>query len=761
MSQKQKAGKSRQARRRERQKNKKNTPVNKPAVVQAPVDKAKFVRKERAKKIPGAGLPKIEESSGQNMNIPVSTEPVLSNLALAVQGAMQEVVANGFEAWAEGQGTNGAAFYAYVYLTQILFSYSSNTVPQSISVPLWLDVLGCALLPHTINLGQGKISYSFLTDTTYPARLPYNTPALNGSYWLAASDPGGVEVDGFISMQAPATYSEALGQASYQLLCKFISNKDEWPGWVMVASSSSWTLKDPSAYAASWVQLGTGASTISAVLNELMLETALTSPILAKFADWYASTPRRYFRQTRSSGGDANYLGFLLSRETLKRRIKSKVIPKFKQVDFYEYLDVLGFWLASALENAFQNIIIQGSQLMCPLTWQQFAICIRQAIGYCWMPHDLSGQFFNSESSVAGVAFYPFTWGTNCFPSNIASSMLLPRIFIESVRSLQGYMVDLDYVDQRTQKKLKGGMAYCAPTLGIYAEDEPTTQYFFNDDFPVFQPSGEEIHIDLVDFTYSTGPHVPLDANGAELLLLVQTWNTWVTQTIDSNITGLEPIGSDFPPKQLHSLHLTNFVAPVPVSQIARRKKIGQSFVGKSKISRQKRFRVDCSEEQGKKIETRTEIGQAQDNWGVCYVTSQNTILRAVYDNWQQLIVLPSVRTLQSGSDTLTPYDYASLGAAYNEPYSLSTNQAAESILTPYEPLTSRHMRFAAVMTRTSTAPPNTLEIFLDECIKTGRGGSLGSMFGSLAGSFLEKYIPGATQIGGALGNIVGDMVPF
>lgn len=729
-----------------------------------PVQK-KFL-KEKASKIPGAGVPKVEEESGQNMNIPVSTIPVLANFALAVQGGMQQAVANGFEAWAENQNMPGAAYYAYVYLTQILFAYTSNAPPQAVTVPLWLDVLGTALLPHIVPFGQGKIAYSFVTDTNYPGTLPSKTQALTGFYWMYQGNPGGDVVNGFITMAAPVAYTSELGIASYQLLQRYVSNNIEWPGWVPVLPGNSWTKKDSSAYAASWVQLGAGSSIISGVLNEVMLETPLTAPIFAKFADWYASTPRRYFRQTRSSGGDANYLGFLLSIETIRRRVKSKIIPKFKQIDFNEYMDVLGWWLAGALFNTANNVIIYNNNPpVCPLTWQQLAICVRQAIGNCWMPHNLSGQFIESEGQTVNVNFQPFTWGTNCYPSTLAGSLKLPRIFVESVRCMQGYMVDVNFYDAATKKDVVGGMAYAAPVLGTYQSDEPVTQYYYTTsagEFPVFTVEPGEVAIDLVDFTYFSGTSMPLDVNGTQLNVLIETWNSWITTTIDSNITGLEAIGSDCPPKQLHSLHLTNFLAPIvsEPSVSSTRKVIGCAAVKKSPLGREKKFKRTVSVEKGKETDLRVEISASQDNWGAVSVISQNTILKVVYENWQNIIVLPSVRTVQFGSDFLTPYDFSSLGAAYNEPYSLTLSQAADDTLSPYESLTSRHKKFASTMYRTSTAPENTLEVFLKECVKTGRGGSLGSMFGSLAGGLLERYIPGATQIGGALGNVIGDLIP-
>jgi len=650
-------------------------------------------------------------------------------------------------------------------LTQLLFSYTSNTVLSTVTVPMWIDVIGTALLPHVVPLGQGKIAYSFTTDTGFPPRLPWNTAALFGYYWYAQSDPSGAVVNGFMAMAEPAAYTSLLGETSYQLLCRFVANSVEYPGWVQVLPGKAWTLYDCSAFAASWVQLGSGASTISAVLNEVMLETALTAPNLAMFADWYVSTPRRYFRHTRSSGGDANYLGFLLSIETQRRRIKTKVIPKFKQVDFYEYMDVIGWWLAGVLQQAVQNTNVEpGTIPICPLTWQQLAVVMRQAIGACWMPHILSGQFMSSESSTGQVAFYPFTWGTNCYPGSIASSIKLPRPLVESIRSLQGYMQDLEFLDQRTKQKVKGGMAYTSPVLGTYADDDPVTQYFFTVEgvaSPVFTTDVSEIMISLTDFTYTSGVSTPLDANGSEMLTLVQTWNSWLTQNVDSNMSGLEAIGSDFPPKQLHSLHLTNFVSIYQEITPKERKVIGYSKVAPSKISREKKYKRSMSLEKGKEVQTLTEINANGDNWGVINVISQSCLIKSVYDNWQNMIVLPTVRTILSGSDFLTPYDFASLGAAYNEPYSLITAQAADEVSMPFENLTNRHKRFASTMYRSALAPPTTVDVFLENCIKTGRGGSLGSLFGSLAGSLLEKYVPGATQIGGMLGNAVGDMVPI
>jgi len=114
------------------------------------------------------------------------------------------------------------------------------------------------------------------------------------------------------------------------------------------------------------------------------------------------------------------------------------------------------------------------------------------------------------------------------------------------------------------------------------------------------------------------------------------------------------------------------------------------------------------------------------------------------------------LRFTTNPADTLTPTSYLDYSTALNEPYSLyQASGDGATTANPIEMLAMRHDRWASAMVRTVMSDKSSLEEFLLEEGLRGRGGTLGSMLGGLAGSLLEKWVPGATGIGQALGGLV------
>jgi len=692
--------------------------------------------------------------------LPVQCIPNASCFSAAILGALQVAFSQGFEDYAEqaAQPLPGAAFNAYVYMTQILYSYVTNTTSNTIKVPMWLDTLGCALLQTEATFVQGRVSYQFKADLGEPPTLPAALVSFFGTFYMWINSEV-MMINDYGTQVAPVTYTSTLGQQAYNMLMQYTGNVQIWPSWRGVDPLTSWAKKDVSAFAVSFLQLGQSINGVGSPLTEIDSEVPITTPLFSVFADYSTNSPTRYFRHARPFAGDANYCGFTLGTTTLKREIKSKIIPKFKLLDFFEFVDVFSLYLAKALNlwyhNTTQTQDSPSTPPVWPLTWLDTCIMLRQAIGACLSPEVLSGQFMSTESGAAAVQFAPFLWGTNCRPSTTVLGLMLPVVFLEGIRCMQGVKGEVEFLSNG--KKKKGGFAIIHPILGAFTADQPPEQYEYESSTGVFSPvytvNLSETAIDLVDCT--TGGGDVVNVNTAKLNANMVIWNDYMTN-LKANSCAIEALGSDKPPKTLHSIHLTNVcgLGGNDGTNVKKEKVYKGSHVDLRYHQRAvRRVKPVCSEND--KVEYKM-IPNPYESYGPFQVTSQSQIIKPIWSNWQNMIVLPVVRFTTNPADNLTPTSYLDYSVALNEPYSINQSIGdGNSTANPIETLSQRHNRWASAMVRTVMSDKSSLEEFLCEEGLRGRGGTLGSMLGGLAGSFLEKWIPGATGIGQAIGGLV------
>jgi len=393
------------------------------------------------------------------------------------------------------------------------------------------------------------------------------------------------------------------------------------------------------------------------------------------------------------------------------------------------------------------------------LTWQDTAILLRQAISSCWSPEVLAGQFMAIESSQPNVQFVPFLYGTNSRPSQTISELILPIVFLEGIRSLQGVTGDVDYVQNGVVKK--GGRTIIFPILGIYSIDVPSVQYSYESSEGVFSPvytvNPTELPISLVSGFSSAATQI-VNLNSTQLNVNLAIWNEYMTN-FSANTCSFEALGTDKPPQTLHSIHLTNVCGPF---QQDGRKKIlwgtttsqhAHHAVRSERAEVVELKKVMTKRNSDKVIEPMVVAVDPYSVVGAYQTTSQSQILKPTWSNWQNMIVLPTIRNATTLADQLTPTSYLDYSVALNEPYALIQGTGdGTGLLNPVEALNLRHDRWASSMVRNVNTDKSSLEVFLEEEGKKGRGGSLGSLLGGLAGGLLEKWIPGAGQIGGALG---------
>jgi len=365
----------------------------------------------------------------------------------------------------------------------------------------------------------------------------------------------------------------------------------------------------------------------------------------------------------------------------------------------------------------------------------------------------MAGQFMAIDSAQATVQFTPFLWGTNSRPSMTVDSLVLPIVFLEGIRSMQGVAGDVEFFQNGKAKK--GGRFSIVPILGVYSFDVPTTQYEYESAPGVFSNVYTEMvqtDIDLVDGFAPVGTAI-VNLNSGQLATNLVIWNNYMNY-LKANSCAFEALGSDKPPRTLHSVHLTNVCGNFAQDGFKKDKvkNLGQASRAHLPVRVKRPFNLVENDE--KKLVAQVSV-DPYTVVGPLEVVSQSQILKPVWSNWQNMIVLPTIRVQVSNTDNLTPTSYLSYGVALNEPFSLIQCIAdGETGANPVELLSARHDRWASAMVRSVMSDKTSLEEFLREEGLKGRGGSLGSMLGGLAGSFLEKWIPGASQIGASLGSL-------
>jgi len=255
-------------------------------------------------------------------------------------------------------------------------------IPNAGQAPKWLALLYQRLSPAKAPFRTAVASYKFLTDTSAPngfgtvppTIIPWNT---EGTSWVFGSVNGvGANVNGYSILLMPPPYTPQLGQESYDLLLQFFSNSGAYPMWKQVDITTPLT-DDPdvSAFAAAYNELGGALGSPAGTMTEVFSEVFIKSPILAVFSS-YEEVSYRAFSHARLFGGGGCYLGGRLQEMSKLIDVTNKQRPIFKLIDFNEFYEVCGLWLAGVLTANAENTTATGQKSV-PLSVQDFRIMLR------------------------------------------------------------------------------------------------------------------------------------------------------------------------------------------------------------------------------------------------------------------------------------------------------------------------------------------------------------------------------------------------
>jgi len=648
----------------------------------------------------------------------------------------------------------GRPLAAWVYLTEILVAYASGITPKAPLVPQAIKTLGSRLTPKTHYSGTGKVTYRFA--------LP-SLDVLSNLSWLEPMGPivyarnlnlgqiGTSTINGGLTdiVQPPSTTPDTAAD-SWTTMINFLQQNDDLKGnWQLVPAAIAPGGYDSSAYCQKLDSPGGGYNGTGAWGTQISLETRIYSPVFTGLvAQVNGPNPTRWNKFSRGWSGDALTMGGLVCNVLHPKQLRMQNAPAYKPIDFNELLDVIVRFCVGVVEKAVNdaqnnsNFIESNNNssvsesITCPLSIQEIALILRATCMNLFKDtqYFVQGIFPRIPSNQNDNEFVPFVCGFGTAARPSVSSMLLPVIFVENLRSL-------------TLRSNMGGKAGAAnpqlyiPVLGIYFEDDlaATSSKYVVDyssatprqinvfteprfvtgkDKKGFETLGAELSVSLIDGKANSSYFCINDPG--YLNPRIALWNEWIVNN-GNFITDVTSLGTDGG---------INALASIGVSTHWQEAVLGATEVMETDLRLRKRMRANFGPYNTRQILANT---------------FQNPPIAAAWETLQQVWVTPVIRSLPANIIG----DYTQLQRwqnLVNEPHTLTVVESD----VPYT-LGDRHQKYAEMMVRTRNAPTSMQVRFLQEMAAMGRGGVLSSLVAGFAGMISPEIGNVAKSIASAL----------
>jgi len=668
-------------------------------------------------------------------------------------------------------------YWSCAYAVGVLASACSASAPLAIKVPTWMAIVLNALMPKTVPNRQGLATYRFVVEGALVPPINgivFGPPAYALGSPFTVPTPGTTISDGFPVAVNPAAYTDANGVLAWASLMNFM----EWDtartkndaNKIVVWSSVARGLKDVSAFAPNFSNIGGGLDGLGGFGATAQLEVPVFTPLLANFIEQSVPNPlsNRYPNFLANVAGDPVFLGAAASSFYKLDEWATQNPPKIHCVDFLEFVEVMCFYIQSLIEQwgADQSNnpeVIDGVNLnldlTCPLSLQEFQYILRNTM-MC--------AFRDTQPAVQSL--YPVTPATNSDNQFVAfqaaapscalqdTGMILPIPLIENIRALSG-------------RRVGNGnkVSHYVPCLGMYYNDELDAI-----DYQVGLTLGG------VDYTYppfAAAPQLPLqDANASlvnafsssvndyvqindpeRLGSLTSIWNRYIQNWPATYSVPTGVLGNELGINAVCSINVTRHW--FPLSSSARlTDHVKKVTVVDSKGTHVERAPKDLpvlkKELSKKMLDDKIYRG---DPRMAAYVapsspysfrtyavtTSQSAILAAPFNQVQNVWILPVNNALGSTTSTGETF-YTRYQELMQEPFSAIATSGNDGIS-----LGEMHGRYANQMTHNRTAPESTWIQFFNEMAALGRGGILSGLVNSFLG-------PGA---GDAVAGVLGALI--
>lgn len=743
----------------------------------AAVQKDKKIPKSIATDLRFSPAVKSASDNQQMVNVSPAITYVVPNTALAICAPAVAVVSFAVErGFQEFSINDSVPSWALIYLSQVLINYTQNTVPMTTDIPLWLAILGQALVPCTVPTRTGKVTYKWELDTLdattlYPSGTVQMGPLAYSKAWNIGVI-GDTTVNGnFFEINPPLAYSTANGQAAFESLMSFLAsyadgqnleNLKKMMKRVPSNASNAYSL-DVSCFAVNSPQAGGGFANAGGWNTEIKSEVPVATPLLAGVKSKSSTTGQDTQRGPLFShffAGDGLFLGGMLVGMLSPKQVRFRIPPVFHGYDLLEFVDTL----CKAVTLATQEIVddpafpaeIEANPglvdtIKFPFTLQEIALMMRATIMTAFKDTQfmVQGLYEILPSDVNDNQFVPLVsgFGTCSLPGT--SDMLLPMLLAENIRSST----------YRSNNGYKGGESnpkFVIPVLGKYHADtldlESYSVFYKNAagdvvTIPMFlDPAdgmfvdqkhkrrsvgkgsvGVEAPIDLIDGkTGST--FVAINDPGA-LSGLITAWNQRIT-AISSHFTQLTTVGTEGGVPLLTTGIGTRNWVPVGGED--------QEGVLSTGGPRKRTLTDRIVKEKPKRLGTSPYVLRQ-----IAGHTFNTPPFASPWETIQQNFIFP-VCLIQSSSIVEASTTFQRTASLQQEPYQMSEVESAAALS-----LDESHAKFATMMIKGKFAAESEVDAFFRQAAEKGQGGILSSLAASfghaavaIGADALEKYVP-------------------
>jgi hypothetical protein len=654
------------------------------------------------------------------------------------------------------------AFFAYVYLVNMMTSAMRNATPTVQFVPKFLKKILDSIKPKRVGIGAGSVGYVWTTDfdplsTSYIYNM---APSAAPRDWNIGN-VGATTVNGLLHVIDPPTaYNEVLGERAWTILLQFLENIHGGGDTRLVnymGGKDSKYLHDGSAFAVGDQNIGTSGSTNGGYAVNRQSEVPILHPLFAVFASNSANTlqdPYRCPAYSVMGSGDACSLGATLASGFNEKLDRGRLAPIIKDLDFHRFCDVIGRWMAKVAQTAYDDVqVFSGvwqrdtTYLTCGLTFQEFKILMRNLLmnnfqdSQLIVQNNLPGDSLNVVNN-----FLPFVSGQGTCPVE-ATNMQLPAFFIENLRSCTAR-------SQNAENPFT-----ILPSLGIYELDQLDGDDYFYTSItePTQGPIGvfttptlkevidektkkpvkvsAETTISMVDGSFGGG-YAALNSPYA-LNVYVNAWNDWVDK--------VKPFTSD-----LTTLGRDGGIAGLQVIPFTQLTFQNQLLNGKPHPSMIPTKHHVVTHDIPARLQKNTlAIGNYYADRLVETVTCSQAPIANVFQTVQSLWILPEMSLYGTGNlnEKLSVSKWQSIAREYN---AIKYTPGDDNFS-----LQQQHDQYAATMVKARNGQDNMAVSLVKDMELKGRGGIFASVLGGLG-----KVAVNVLAAPGVIDGITG-MIPF
>jgi len=699
--------------------------------------------------------------------------------------------------WMAGAENPSIPYLAFGYLCYIVQSFALNITLPTIRIPRCIALFCHSLMTKSVPAMGGKVNYkfNFTQDTTFPSQLQLGPTAdANWSLWVPDSTKTGV----WANFMTPTVWTIELGQSAYQSLVQFLENSsyaaDGNALQLVAAGAPNKMDKDVSAFAVTYADPGGAYNFTGGFGKQVYLEVPIHSPLFA--VNYYnplnALDINRYGSFTSSFAGS----GFLLSAlaTVLKERWTGmKAPPTFKCIDLNEFIEVYALVIQKALYIALNDPQTQAvllamapadvqaylyAQYQCPITLQEFSILLRDVMMNLLKDTQFAVQDIFPRSSAVTDAplFTACVAGTNTCSLGGATSMLIPRILAENMRSCTFAIME---VGKNNRSPL---VAF--PILGVYSgvvldTADYTVAITLNAvtySFTIFAYNVSEVPISLIDGTTSGDAAIVGINDPAANNMLTGMFNDWFTgdSQVSSFVSTPTTLATDSGVSILTNMNITLYWTQQIDDNDRRREKRRNYWramdAWTTRTEKEKKVSKepvpdwpanDHEQRFGRKNRKFSHLDTSPYATAVVQnISCRYPLLAAIWEGGQQFFIKPQINAVTEG--TVQASNQISRIAAQQREFNnlIVTQGSTTTVLT----LAYYHDQLASLMVGARNAPSKgtEFEVQLAELSKNGHGSifsDIASAFSSVAGPLVQVGLPlamGALKKGRGKNMIMG-----